>query len=103
MLYGRIQPGGLVEYVTKKPQAAAHYSFQQQFGSWGQVRSVLDATGAVNDVLRAVSAARHHEERGGDKGPERQLDDTLCSLGKRLRWKLGGNRCRAQFFFSRPP
>ncbi|WP_166144134.1 TonB-dependent siderophore receptor [Methylosinus sp. RM1] len=48
MLYGRIQPGGLVNFVTKKPQAEAAYSIQEQFGSWGLSRTTVDATGPLD-------------------------------------------------------
>jgi iron complex outermembrane receptor protein len=34
MLFGRIQPGGLLNVVTKKPLDQAYYSLQQQFGSY---------------------------------------------------------------------
>jgi iron complex outermembrane receptor protein len=49
MLYGRVQPGGIVNSVTKKPQATAAYSVQQEFGSWGNSRTIGDATGALNE------------------------------------------------------
>ena len=48
MLYGRIQPGGLVNFVTKRPQDVAGYSIQEQFGSWGLSRTTVDFTGPVN-------------------------------------------------------
>ena len=48
MLYGRIEPGGLINVVTKRPQAAAAYSVDQQFGSNHLYRTTLDATGAVD-------------------------------------------------------
>ncbi len=48
MLYGRIEPGGLVNIVTKKPQATTAYSLDQQVGSWGAYRTTADATGKVN-------------------------------------------------------
>ncbi len=49
MLYGRIAPGGLVNFVTKRPQEEAAYSFQEQFGSWGLSRTTIDATGPLNN------------------------------------------------------
>jgi iron complex outermembrane recepter protein len=49
MLYGRIEPGGFVNVVTKKPQADSAFSVQQQVGSWGQFRTTVDATGKVNE------------------------------------------------------
>lgn len=47
MLYGRVQPGGMVNVVTKKPQEEAHYSLQQQFGSYDFYRTVAEATGPL--------------------------------------------------------
>ncbi|MBD9359782.1 TonB-dependent siderophore receptor [Methylomonas fluvii] len=49
VLYGRIEPGGLVNYVTKKPLDTAYYSLQQQFGSYDQYRTLIDATGPLDD------------------------------------------------------
>ncbi|WP_026602596.1 TonB-dependent siderophore receptor [Methylomonas sp. 11b] len=49
VLYGRIEPGGLVNYVTKKPLATPYYSLQQQFGSYDQYRTLIDATGPLDD------------------------------------------------------
>jgi iron complex outermembrane recepter protein len=48
VLYGRIEPGGLVNYVTKKPLVTPYYSLQQQFGSFDQYRTQIDATGPIN-------------------------------------------------------
>ncbi|MBM3553699.1 MAG: hypothetical protein FJX45_18625 [Alphaproteobacteria bacterium] len=48
ILYGRIQPGGLVEITTKTPKAEPHYEVQQLIGSWSRYRTTLNATGPVN-------------------------------------------------------
>ncbi|WP_445372146.1 TonB-dependent siderophore receptor [Methylomonas sp. HW2-6] len=47
-LYGRLQPGGLINYVTKRPLDTPYYSVQQQFGSFDLYRTLVDATGPVN-------------------------------------------------------
>jgi iron complex outermembrane receptor protein len=47
ILYGRIEPGGLVNVVTKQPLATPYYSLQQQFGSFNLFRTSADATGPV--------------------------------------------------------
>ncbi len=49
MLYGRLEPGGLINVVTKRPRAEAAYSIQQQFGSFDTYRTTLGATGGLND------------------------------------------------------
>ncbi len=46
-LYGRINPGGLVNLVTKQPLAQPYYSLQQQFGSFQRYRTTADATGPL--------------------------------------------------------
>jgi iron complex outermembrane recepter protein len=47
-LYGRIEPGGLINVVTKRPQATPYYALEQQFGSFDFYRTTADATGAIN-------------------------------------------------------
>lgn len=47
-LYGRIEPGGMINLITKRPQAEAHYSLNQQVGSFGQYQTLADATGRLN-------------------------------------------------------
>lgn len=47
-LYGRIQPGGMINIVTKRPQKTPYYALEQQFGSYDLYRTTVDATGALN-------------------------------------------------------
>ena len=49
MLYGRIEPGGFVNIVTRQPQAEAAYNVDVQGGSWGLKRVTADATGKISD------------------------------------------------------
>lgn len=47
MLYGRVEPGGIIDLVVKRPLDTRYYSVEQQVGSFGNVRTTLDATGPV--------------------------------------------------------
>ena len=47
MLYGRLEPGGMINVVTKKPLESHHYSLQQDFGSYELYRTTFDATGPL--------------------------------------------------------
>ncbi|OQK16431.1 ligand-gated channel [Methyloprofundus sedimenti] len=49
VLFGRIEPGGLINLVTKKPQDESYYSLEQRFGSYDFYRTEWDATGAITD------------------------------------------------------
>ncbi|WP_197685425.1 TonB-dependent siderophore receptor [Nitrospira japonica] len=47
-LYGRVEPGGMINLVTKRPQAESYYSLQQRFGSYAEYQTLADATGKLN-------------------------------------------------------
>lgn len=60
ILYGRIEPGGLVNYVTKKSLDTPYYALQQQLGSDHQLRTSVDATGPIDEnrtLLYRVNAS----------------------------------------------
>lgn len=47
ILYGRAEPGGLINITTKKPLDTPYYSLEQQFGSYDLYRTQWDATGPI--------------------------------------------------------
>lgn len=48
LLYGRTEPGGLINVITKQPVAAALLSMEQQVGSFGRTDTALDAGGPLS-------------------------------------------------------
>lgn len=58
ILYGRSDPGGIINLVTKRPQTSPYNSIQQQFGSYGFYRTAVDSTGSMtkdNELLYRVN------------------------------------------------
>ncbi|MEQ1560109.1 MAG: TonB-dependent receptor [Methyloglobulus sp.] len=53
VLFGRNEPGGVINMVTKRPLATPYYALQQQFGSYDFYRTTADATGPItkDDIL----------------------------------------------------
>lgn len=49
ILYGALEPGGIINYVTKKPQPVASYSIGQQIGSEDFFRTATDITGPLTE------------------------------------------------------
>lgn len=47
VLFGRNEPGGVINLVTKRPQATPYHSLEQQFGSYGFYRTTADSTGKI--------------------------------------------------------
>lgn len=48
ILYGRLDPSGVVNYVTKKPRADRYFSLQATGGSFGLFRPQIDLAGPFN-------------------------------------------------------
>ncbi|WP_400770605.1 TonB-dependent siderophore receptor [Methylosinus sporium] len=49
VLYGRVEPGGFMDMVIKRPLETPYYSIEEQAGSWGRTRTTIDATGPLPD------------------------------------------------------
>jgi iron complex outermembrane receptor protein len=47
MLFGRMEPGGVINLVAKRPLETPYYSVEEQLGSYGLTRTTVDATGPV--------------------------------------------------------
>ncbi|HEY8063907.1 MAG TPA: TonB-dependent siderophore receptor [Methylosinus sp.] len=47
MLFGRVEPGGLINFVPKRPQSTPYYSIQEQAGAFGTTRTSINATGPL--------------------------------------------------------
>lgn len=64
LLYGTGTPGGVVNYITKKPQATPKYSVSFEAGNFDFYRGEIDLTGAVteNEKLLYRFVAAYQEE-----------------------------------------
>ncbi len=68
IMYGRIEPGGMINRVSKTPQAEQMTRVQQQFGSDNLLRTTVDSTGTLsgdNEWLYRVNVA--YEDADGYK------------------------------------
>lgn len=62
VLYGRSEPGGLVNVVTKPISSVSELSFEQTIGQRGLSRTAIEASGSLNDdrTLRGRVAASYY-------------------------------------------
>lgn len=87
ILFGRVEPGGIVNLVTKQPLATPYYSLQQQFGSYDLYRTTFDATGPLTQddtLLYRFNAA--YQEAGSFR--EFVRSDHVF-VAPKLRWNIG--------------
>jgi iron complex outermembrane receptor protein len=85
MLYGRMEPGGLINIVTKRPLDTPLHFAEQRFGSYGHYRTVWDATGPVfkdGSLLYRFSGAY---ENSGSFRDFNHLDRVLLNPSVALR------------------
>lgn len=60
MLFGRVEPGGLINFVSKRPQETPYFSIHQQAGNFVRSRTMIDATGPLTEdksVLYRLNAS----------------------------------------------
>jgi iron complex outermembrane recepter protein len=65
VLYGRSEAGGIINILTKQPQAERYASLTQIIGSYNYYRTMLDVTGPLNEsktVLFRVNGAYENTE-----------------------------------------
>lgn len=51
ILYGDVEPGGIINYVTKKPLGYEHASLEVKVGEYGLFRPAIDVGGQLNNKL----------------------------------------------------
>lgn len=85
-LYGRGDPGGLVNIVTKRPQQEAFTQFKASAGRWDRYRSSLDVNTPLNDEGTLLSRVNLAVEDNGSfrdhVGNQRQI------VNPSLSWQL---------------
>jgi len=95
ILYGQIEPGGIINLVSKKPLPEFFNEIELQVGEWGLVRPRFDITGPLNsngNLLYRLNGLYKHEWsfRDFDRAMERY------SVAPVLAWKIG-NKTDVQF------
>ncbi|ELY3407895.1 TonB-dependent siderophore enterobactin receptor PeuA [Vibrio parahaemolyticus] len=85
LLYGKSEPGGLVNMVSKKPTTQTQVSLSQDIGSNEHSRTVLDVSGSLNDAetlrARAIFAKENYSSwRAYGDGTKPQTDRVVGGL-----------------------
>ncbi len=72
LLYGSLEPGGMINIVTKKPLPAPQYQVELGVGSFGYVNPVVDATGPLGSdkILYRFIGSYAHSNTFVDNGDD---------------------------------
>ena len=84
VLFGRAEPGGLVNVVSREAQATPAFGFEQTTGSFGTSRSLLETTGALDS--RKTLLGRVAVSYLDDGSNRDYVVDRLAAFGGSLAW-----------------
>ncbi|PSB68251.1 TonB-dependent siderophore receptor, partial [filamentous cyanobacterium CCP1] len=65
VLFGNVQPGGVINLVTEQPLEDPFYELELQAGNYGFIRSTIDLTGPLNDdrtILYRLNVAYEYSD-----------------------------------------
>ncbi|WP_230967555.1 TonB-dependent siderophore receptor, partial [Nostoc commune] len=65
VLYGALEPGGIVNYVTKKPLSTPYYAVDLTAGSYDFYKSAIDLTGPLSNDKRLLYRLNVSYENSG--------------------------------------
>ena len=88
ILYGRVEPGGVINIIIKQPQDVAHFSIEQSVGSWQHYITGVDATGPVNEdktLLYRMNISHDQSNSWVDN-----VHDNRDFIAPTLKWKPSG-------------
>jgi len=89
ILYGALEPGGIINYVTKRPLAETHHQVGIELGSESFLRASLDSTGPINTGgtwMYRVNAALTDSESFRD-----EIELTRTTVAPSFLWTPGKN------------
>lgn len=86
ILYGRLEPGGLINRVSKEPLAQGFTEVSQQLGTDSLFRTTLDSTGQlpVESLLYRVNVARDDSD-----GYKDYTHDDRLYIAPQVTWLIG--------------
>lgn len=84
-LYGRFEPGGVVNFVTKKPLDTPFLEVGALYGSFDQFRLTLDASTPISDTL-GLRINVSHDDRDGFRDFTFTRDTFVAPV---LQWRPG--------------
>ncbi|TVP63631.1 MAG: TonB-dependent receptor [Nodularia sp. (in: Bacteria)] len=88
VLYGNLDPGGVINFVTKQPLSEPFYAVGLQVGSFGLVRPTLDLSGPLNPegtILYRLNTA--YEKGGNFRNFDTEVERFFISPV--VTWKIG--------------
>ena len=98
VLFGALEPGGVINYVTRKPLAEPYYKIGFEAGNYGFYQPSIDLSGPLTkdrSVLYRLIAAY---QRGGEFKDFASAEEYIASITPSISFKLG-DRTNLSLFY----
>ncbi|MCG8446283.1 MAG: TonB-dependent receptor plug domain-containing protein, partial [Hyphomicrobiales bacterium] len=104
LLYGTADPGGVVRFVTKKPQFETNYRFEGTLGSFETARGTIDVTGPLGEgnhaAYRLIATGLTSNQSFHGDNDDISFDDRLI-INPQLTWRTpGGGELNLSYEYS---
>ena len=105
LIYGTADPGGVVRYVTKKPQFETNYRFEGTLGSFETARGTIDLTGPLGEgnhaAYRLIATGLTSNQSFHGDNDDISFDDRLI-INPQLTWRTpGGGELNLSYEYSK--
>ena len=105
LLYGTADPGGVVRFVTKKPQFETNYRFEGTLGSFETARGTIDFTGPLGEsghaAYRLIATGLTSNQSFHGDNDDISFDDRLI-INPQLTWRTpGGGELNLSYEYSK--
>ncbi|MBE9160702.1 TonB-dependent receptor [Nodosilinea sp. LEGE 06152] len=88
VLYGALEPGGIINLVTEQPLADPYYAASLSLGSFGLVRPTFDISGPLNESKTVLYRLNGVYERG-ERWRDFNTDIERVFVSPVITWQIG--------------
>lgn len=88
VLYGALEPGGIINLVTRQPLSDPYYAASLSFGSFGLIRPTFDISGPLNESETVLYRLNGVYERG-ERWRDFNTDIERVFVSPVITWQIG--------------
>ena len=104
ILYGTAAPGGIVRYVTRRPEFESRHRLEATLGSFETTRGTIDSTGPIDEAgtlaYRLIATGLDSNQSFNGRNDDRSFDDRLI-VNPQLLWRTpGGGELHLSYEYS---
>ncbi|MBN4006331.1 TonB-dependent siderophore receptor [Nostoc sp. LPT] len=89
VLFGALEPGGIVNYVTRQPLAEPYYKIGFEAGSYGFYQPSIDLSGPLTADKSVLYRLIATYQRGGDFKDDTPINEQVISIAPSITFRLG--------------